>query len=240
MSWVGGVDPLERGAIVITGASSGIGAAVGHRLACPGRTLVLTGRNADALRDVVNAARARGANVDTHTFDLTDAEQVAAFATSLDRPVFALVHSAGVAHLGRVAALGDLELEHQWQVNVRAPIRLTQALLPRLRDARGTVVFVNSGAGLRANAGWGGYAASKFALRALADALREEEGGVVRVASVFPGRTATPMQMSVRRQENGTYEPSAYLTPDAVADAVAGAIEAPASASVSDVTIRPR
>ena len=93
-----------------------------------------------------------------------------------------------------------------------APYRaeLTRLLLPRLRAERGAVVFVNSGAGLRANPGWASYAASKFALRALADALREEEAPHgVRVCTVYPGRTATPMQQSVRAQEGAVTQRSA-------------------------------
>ncbi len=84
---------------------------------------------------------------------------------------------------------------------------LTQALLPALRAAHGTVVFVNSGAGLSANAHWAGYAASKFGLRALADALRAEEAEHgVRVSTVYPGRTATPMQQKVHEQEGRAYD----------------------------------
>ncbi len=88
-----------------------------------------------------------------------------------------------------------------------APAELTRLLLPQLRAARGHVVFVNSGAGLRANPEWGAYAASKHGLKALADALRGEEADHgVRVTSVYPGRTATPMQEKVHRQEGKEYD----------------------------------
>jgi len=117
-----------------------------------------------------------------------------------------------------------------------AQVAALREALAAEREARGLVVFVNSGAGQRAKPDWGGYAASKFALRALADALRDEEAAAgVRVSSVYPGRTATPMQREVRRQEGGPYDAEAYLRPDAVADL----IDVAPSATVPDVSVRP-
>jgi len=226
--------------IIVTGASRGIGAATALRLARPGRELVLVGRDVSALSAVARQVEERGADSETAIVDLTDQAACKAWTDELPGTVHALVHSAGVARLGRFGELGEAELEGQWALNVLAPVRITQALLPRLRWTRGTVVFVNSGAGLAARAGWGGYAASKFALRALADALRDEEDGNVRVASIFPGRTATDMQVSVRAQEGGTYDAQAYLTPEAVADAIALAVEASPEASIDELRVRPR
>jgi len=109
-----------------------------------------------------------------------------------------------------------------------------------LEAAAGQVVFVNSGAGLRANARWGAYAASKFALRALADSLRQEvaERGV-RVTTVYPGRTATPMQREVHRQEGRRYDPDAFVRPEDVASQVAALLALEPPSTVSELTIRP-
>ena len=96
---------------------------------------------------------------------------------------------------------------------------LTRLLLPALRTARGYVILINSGAGLRANPGWGAYAASKFALRAFGDVLRAEEPDL-RVTSVHPGRIDTPMQRAVRAAEGGDYEPERYLRVDTSEDDV--------------------
>ena len=93
------------------------------------------------------------------------------------------------------------------------------------------------GSGLRARAGWGAYAASKHALRALADALREEEPDL-RVTSVYPGRTATEMQRSVRAQEGGDYDPSAYMSARTVATVIVNALRTPRDATVTDVSVR--
>jgi NADP-dependent 3-hydroxy acid dehydrogenase YdfG len=225
---------------LITGASSGIGAATARELAEAGRTLLLTGRDAEALAGVAAEVEARGATAEAHVADLLRDDAVARLADAMPDALDALVHSAGIARLGRQEALDVDDLDLQWRVNVRAPFLLTQALLPRLRRAGGLVVFVNSGAGQRARGGWGGYAASKFALRALADALRDEEAEHgVRVSSVYPGRVATPMQRSVRRQEGGAYRAGDYLAPEAVARLIGEVVRTPPPASVPDVSVRP-
>lgn len=149
-----------------------------------------------------------------------------------------LVHSAGVVTLGRIAETPAEVWRRTMEINVVAVAELTRLLLPALRAAGGHVVAVNSGAGQRANPNWGSYAASKFALRAFADALRLEEPGL-RVTTVYPGRIDTDMQRGVRAQENGTYEPEKYLAPESVARAVAAAVTASPDAHVTEITVRP-
>lgn len=225
--------------LVVTGASSGIGAALARALAEEGRTLHLLGRNRAALTERAEEARALRADAEVHAFDVTDDEAVHRFAGGLADGPDVLIHSAGVVTLGRHETLAAAALDEQYRVNVRAPFVLTQALLAGLRRARGLVVYVNSGSGLRAKAAWGGYAASKFALKALADSLREEESANgVRVTSVYPGRTATPMQREVRRQEGGTYDESAYAPAEDVAEVVAGIVQLPQGTTVPDVSVR--
>ena len=208
---------------LVTGAGSGIGLELADRLAGRGdRVVRLT-------RDVV---------------DLADAVAVARWATDFVEELGrldSLLHVAGTVDLGPVAEL-DLDV---WQrhlaVNLTAPAVLTAHLLPALREARGTVVFVNSSAGLTANAQWSAYAASKFGLRALADSLRAEEAGNgVRVTTVFPSRTATPMQEKVHEQEGRTYDASRWLQPATVADSVLHVLDLPAGATIPELVIRPR
>lgn len=226
---------------VITGASSGIGAAIANALSETGRTLILNGRDRAALDAVATDVEQLGAHADVRPADLNDDEQLTAFAAGLPERLHGLIHSAGVALLGNQIDLPVANLDQQYRLNVRVPFLLTQALLPKLRAHAGLVVFVNSGAGQTAKAGWGGYAATKFALRALADALRDEEAAHgVRVTSVYPGRTATPMQREVREQEGGAFEPENYLRPEDVARMVAEVVRLPAGATVPDLSVRPR
>ncbi|MDF2579541.1 MAG: short chain dehydrogenase [Microbacterium sp.] len=109
-----------------------------------------------------------------------------------------------------------------------------------MRAARGQILFVNSGAGLTAHPSWSAYAASKHGLKALADALRgEEAANGIRVTTVYPGRTATPMQAEVHRQEGRDYDPAAFIDPESVATTVLAALDLPRDAQVPDVSVRP-
>ncbi|MGC0374649.1 NADP-dependent 3-hydroxy acid dehydrogenase YdfG [Streptomyces sp. SAI-229] len=102
------------------------------------------------------------------------------------------------------------------------------------------MIFVNSGAGLSAHADWSAYAASKHGLKALADSLREEEhAGGVRVTSVYPGRTASPMQAKVHQQEGKEYDPARWIDPESVATTILTALDLPADAEINDLTVRP-
>ena len=99
---------------------------------------------------------------------------------------------------------------------------------------------MNSGAGLSASPHWSAYAASKFGLRALADSLRaEEQEHGVRVTTVYPGRTATPMQQKVHEQEGTDYDADAWIDPATVAGAILHVLDLPPDATISDLTIRP-
>ncbi len=208
---------------LVTGAGSGIGADLADRLEARGdRVVRLT-------RDVVDLADAGAL--------LRWSEECAAAEPRLD----SVVHIAGTVELARVADLDLTDWQRQLEVNLTAPAVLTAALLPAVRAAAGTVVFVNSSAGLTANAGWSAYAASKFGLRALADALRaEESGNGVRVTSVFPSRTATPMQEKVHEQEGRTYDAARWIKPGTVTDAILHVLDLPADASIPELVIRPR
>jgi NADP-dependent 3-hydroxy acid dehydrogenase YdfG len=224
----------HRPLALITGASHGIGAAVARDLAAD-HDLLVGGRDAGALAALT--AELPGATA--WPVELTDDRALAAAAAGITR-LDVLVHSAGVGLLGTVAETPASTWRHQFEVNVVAVAELTRLLLPALRAARGRVVLLNSGAGRTARAGWASYAASKFALRALADALRaEEEGNGVRVTSVHPGRTDTGMQRDVVRQEGEEYRPREYLRAESVAAAVAHAVRAPLDAEVTEVVVRP-
>ncbi|MFC7618364.1 SDR family oxidoreductase [Actinokineospora soli] len=216
---------------LITGASRGIGAAVARALAST-HTLLLGGRDADALA----AVAADLPDATPWPVELTDADALAAAVAGIDR-LDLLVHSAGVARVGPLSEASADLWRSTYEVNVVAVAELTRLLLPALRAAGGRVVLVNSGAGRAAHAGWGPYAASKFALRAYADVLREEEPAL-RVTTVFPGRTATDMQKTVRADEGGAYEPDRYLRPESVAEAVRYAALAPDDAHLTEVVVR--
>jgi len=222
---------------LLTGAGSGIGAVLAERLLERGDDLVLLARTAERAHDL----RSDLPDATVLVADLADGSAVEAVAEQLPDALDSVVHAAGVVDLGPVAELATAQWQEQLAVNLLAPAVLTRVALPALRAARGTVVFVNSGAGLTAHPQWSAYAASKFGLRALADALRaEEQEHGLRVTTVFPGRTATPMQQKVHDQEGKQYDASAWIDPATVADAVLHVLDLPGDATVSDLTIRPR
>lgn len=223
---------------VITGAGSGIGAAVARRLHARGDALVLHARDAGRAKEL--AAQFPGSA--TLVGDLSDPDKLSwAFGhQSLPDRVDSLLHIAGVVDLGPVGDLTPKSWRHQLNVNLIAPAELTRHFLPQLRATRGHVVFVNSGAGLSASPAWSAYAASKHGLKALADSLRaEEHPNGVRVTSVYPGRTASAMQAKVHQQEGKEYVPSRFIDPESVATTILMAVDLPRDAEVNDLTVRP-
>src|SRR3954470_24302601 len=216
---------------VITGAGSGIGAAVTRRLHARGDELVLHARDAGRAKEL--AAQFPGAR--TLVGDLADPDKLSwAFShQSLPDQVDSLLHIAGVVDLGPVGELTPKSWRHQLNVNLIAPAELTRHFLPQLRLAQGHVLFVNSGSGIHAGPEWSAYAASKHGLRALAASLRKEEHeNGVRVTSVYPGRTASAMQAKVHQQEGKEYDPSRWIDPESVATTILMALDLPRDAEV--------
>ena len=235
---------IENQNAVITGASSGIGKAIVLDLAAKGFNLFLLGRNIKALQTVAGKVDQLTSQIHCCQIDLTQDAEIKNMSDYI-REIFGhidiLIHSAGVISLGKLESAPVEDFDWQYKTNVRAPYFLTQALLPLLRlSSFAQVVFINSSAGVTASANVGQYAATKHALRAVADSFRREvnpEG--IRVISIFPGRTASPMQEKIFRMEGRTYQPEVLLQPRDVATAVINSLCLPSSAEVTDINIRP-
>jgi NADP-dependent 3-hydroxy acid dehydrogenase YdfG len=233
---------LEDRICVVTGASSGIGRAIAVALAGTGARVCAVGRRREELE--VTASRANpGARFALYEADLVGDEELTRLSSALlakEGRVDVLVHCAGTISLGDLETAPVRELDRQYAANVRAPYLLTQALLPTVRANRGQIAFVNSTAGLAARASVAQYAATKHALKAIADSLREEVNPHgVRVVSVYPGRTATPLQAEVHAIEGRPYAPERLVQPDDVAAVVLSALTLPRSAEVTDLVVRP-
>lgn len=220
---------------LLTGAGSGIGQALADVLHARGDDLVLLARDEQRAEDL----RQRYAGADVRAADLAEFGKIAGHVDDIEQ-LDAVIHSAGVIELGPIAELRLEDLTSQLRINLVAPTELTRALLPALRAARGTVVFVNSSAGLVANPHWGAYAASKFGLKAVADALREEEAPHgVRVTTFYPGRTATPMQAKVHQQEGKEYDPADWASAESAAATILHVLDLPRDATIPDLRLRP-
>jgi NADP-dependent 3-hydroxy acid dehydrogenase YdfG len=225
---------------LVTGASQGIGLAIATTLARSQMRVWMVGRRGGHLRQ---AADSICGDVVPFQADLTDpmarANLVAAVEKA-DEGLDVLVNNAGRIRLGRTEDASEEEFVDLLTINVVAPYALTRALLPLLRQARGDIVFVNSSAGRTANPGGGQYSATKHAARAFAESLRGEvnEDGV-RVAVLYPGRTATPLQQALYEQEGRAYDPARLVQPTDVADMVMAVLNLPRTAEVTELAIRP-
>lgn len=222
----------------VTGAGSGIGEVLATRLHARGDLLVLLARNEERARQL----RERFPGAETVVADLAEPLRIAEAVGEQRLPsqIDALVHVAGVCDLGRIDALPVSTWQRQLDVNLVGPAELTRLLLPAIRATRGQVLFVNSGAGLRTAPEWAAYAASKHGLKALADGLRgEEAANGVRVSSIFPGRTATPMQANVHEKEGRPYDPTVYIAPASVVTSILTMLDLPRDAQIPELMIRP-
>jgi NADP-dependent 3-hydroxy acid dehydrogenase YdfG len=231
---------------LVTGAGSGIGRAIAVALARQGVRLILSGRTPAKL---VATAEQLGPDADSvaHPGDLCQREvlnDVAGLVQERFGALDMLIHAAG--DYG-AAPLAETTWDHVGNLlnsNLIAPFELTRLLMPALLAAGGgDLVFINSSQGLTASAGSSAYAASKQALKALADAVRAEwnEQGV-RVLSVYCGKTATPMQEKVQQAKGGDYAAMAdkILQADDISAIVIAALALPRTAEVTDLQIRPR
>jgi NADP-dependent 3-hydroxy acid dehydrogenase YdfG len=226
----------------VTGASAGIGRAIAVTLASVGATVCAVARRKNELE----ATAARAAGVGTFALyeaDLTIDAEVAELTRALcerEGGIDVLIHSAGTYASGSLETAAIADLDRQYAANVRAPYLLTQGLLPSLKAKAGQIVFINSTVIEATRAEVGQFAATQHALKAIADALREElnwQG--VRVVSVYPGRTATDRQAKIHATEGKPYVPERLLQPEDVAAVVLDALSIARSAEVTDVKVRP-
>lgn len=233
---------MDRGTAVVTGASSGIGAATARRLAAEGFSVVAAARRRDRLDALCAEIGARPV-----TLDVTSAESVAALAAEVPEATV-LVNNAGMAlGMDPVADADPDEWRQMYEVNVIGALRMSQALLPALvASGRGHIVVMGSTAGRVVYEGGGGYAAAKHAEAALAETLRLElNGQPVRVTEIAPGMVATDGFALTRFRGDAARAAKVYegvdapLTAEDIADCVAWCVTRPAHVDVDLLVVRP-
>jgi NADP-dependent 3-hydroxy acid dehydrogenase YdfG len=231
----------DRGTAVVTGASSGIGAATARRLAAEGFDVVVGARRVDRLRAVAEPIGARAL-----ALDVTDAASVAAFAAEVG-PCRVLVNNAGGAlGLDPIEAADVEQWRTMYDANVLGTLRVTQAFLPALEaSGDGHVVMVGSIAGWEPYDGGAGYNAAKFGLRAMTKVLRSELlGRPVRVSEIDPGMVETDFSLvrfdGDEARAAAVYARTTPLVADDVADCIAFVVTRPSHVNVDTLVVLPR
>ena len=232
-----------RGTAVITGASSGIGAAAASHLAGVGFDVVLGARRVDRLEHV---AAAIGPAARFHPLDVTDDASVDAFCSTIESCRL-LVNNAGGALGLEPVAEGDIEhWQRMYDSNVLGVLRMTKALLPRLvASGDGHVITIGSIAAVEPYPGGAGYNAAKHAVRAVMDVLRMELlGQPVRVSEIDPGMVETEFSVvrfdGDERRAAKVYEGLTPLTADDIAECVTWVATRPSHVDVDQLVVRPR
>ena len=234
---------LKEQIAVVTGASSGIGKACSYALAKEGVSVYLLGRNISDLKKIESEIKKFTPDSKAIHVDFFSDEEIS-HAISLIKNecnrINILVHSAGIYSVGKVKEASVQEFDHQYKINVRAPYLLTQKTLPLMVNNYGQIVFVNSTVAMTAKSNLSQYCATKSALKSFADSLRNEiNPDGIRVLSIYPGRTATPMQEIICKQEGIIYNEANMVRPEQVAELLVTSLKMPRNAEVTDITLRP-
>ena len=220
---------------LITGASRGIGRAIAGKLAGPDVTLLLHGRDRDALEQSCQLAQSKSAKAIPLAYDLQDPAEIKKMVAEVGTaPLDALVNNAGIAF---VKPLANITLE-EWQrtiaVNVTAPFLLTQQILTLL-SAGSTIVNILSIAARTGFPNWSSYCMSKFALEGFSQAVREElRPRGIRVLNVYPAATATEIWEGVE----GEWPREKMLSAEEVGEAVAYALSRPNNVAVENIQLQ--
>jgi NADP-dependent 3-hydroxy acid dehydrogenase YdfG len=231
--------------VLITGASSGIGAGIARELGKAGAKLVLGARRTDRLQALAEEIRSQGGEALTRRLDVTERTDVSAFAETAREAfgrVDVIVNNAGVMPLSLMSSLQVDEWDRMVDVNIKGVLYGIAAVLPEMR-ARGSghIINIASIGALTVSPTAAVYCATKFAVRAISDGLRQENDRI-RVTCIHPGVVESELADTITDPTAAelmrTYRAIA-LKPDAIARAVRYAIEQPEDVDVSEIVVRP-
>lgn len=231
--------------VLITGASSGIGAGIARELAKAGATVVLGARRTDRLEALAEEIRSGGGRVAIRRLDVTNRADVAAFAESARQEfgrVDVIVNNAGVMPLSLMASLKVDEWDQMVDVNIKGVLYGIAAVLPEMTErGSGHIINIASIGALSVSPTAAVYCATKFAVRAISDGLRQEREDI-RVTCIHPGVVESELANTITdptaAQAMKNYRAIA-LQPDAIGRAVRFAIEQPEDVDVNEIVVRP-
>jgi NADP-dependent 3-hydroxy acid dehydrogenase YdfG len=237
---------IQGKVVVITGASSGLGEATGRLLAGRGAKVVLGARRTDRLAAVVADIERSGGEAVAKTTDVTrraDVEALVQAALQKFGRVDVMVNNAGLMATSPIARLLVEEWERMVDINIKGVLYGIAAALPLFqRQGSGHFINISSVAGHKISMGSAVYAGTKFAVRAISEGLRQEVEGI-RTTIISPGAVRTELPLGISDPESATRIQEFYrqqaISPDAVARAIAYAIEQPPDVDINEVLLRP-
>lgn len=237
---------IQNKVVIITGASSGLGEATAKRLAASGAKLMLAARREDRLKELVAAIASSGGTATYLVTDVTDRAQVEALAKETLNTygrIDVLVNNAGLMPLSPLDQIKVEEWDKMIDVNIKGVLYGIAAVLPMMRQQKsGHIINVSSVAGHKVFPGAAVYCATKFAVRAISEGLRLESNGEIRSTNISPGAVATELTSTITDADTAANMNALYeiaIDADAIARAIAYAIEQPGDVDVNEMIIRP-
>jgi NADP-dependent 3-hydroxy acid dehydrogenase YdfG len=237
---------IQNKVVIITGASSGLGEATARRLADSGAKLMLAARREDRLKDLVAAIKKTGGTAAYRVTDVVDRAQMQALADAtleVYGRIDVLVNNAGLMPVSPLDQLKIDEWDQMIDVNIKGVLYGIAAVLPTMRQQKsGHVINLSSVAGHKVFPAGAVYCATKYAVRAISEGLRLESMGEIRSTNISPGAVATELANTITHEETAagmTQFTSVAIDADAIARAIAYAIEQPGDVDVNEMIIRP-
>ncbi|NRB56814.1 MAG: SDR family oxidoreductase [Salinicola sp.] len=237
---------LENKIILITGASSGIGEATARYLGARGARLMLGARRVDRLERLADEIREGGGEASWRQLDVTSIDSMRGFVTAAQETygrVDVIINNAGVMPLSKLEVLKLDEWNRMIDVNIRGVLHGIAAVLPVMQDQKaGQIINLSSIGGHAVSPTAAVYCATKFAVEAISEGLRQEVGGDIRVTVISPGVTESDLADSITdptaQETMRTFRQDA-IPAEAIARSIAFAIEQPATVDVSEIIVRP-
>ena len=238
---------IDNKVVVITGASSGLGEATARYLAARGAAVVLGARRTDKLEQIAGEIRAAGGKAEVLATDVTNKQQVQALIDTAVRiygRVDVLINNAGLMSIAPMDELKVDEWDRMIDINIKGVLYGIAAALPQFRKQNsGHFINIASVAGIKVfSPGGTVYSGTKFAVRAISEGLRHEVGGSIRTTTIEPGAVDSELKLGSSHQESANFVQEFYklaIPADAVARAIAYAIEQPADVDINEIVLRP-
>ncbi|NYE63364.1 NADP-dependent 3-hydroxy acid dehydrogenase YdfG [Duganella sp. 1224] len=238
---------IDNKVVVITGASSGLGEATARHLAARGAAVVLGARRTDKLEQIAAEIRATGGKAEVLATDVTRKEQVQALVDHAVRVfgrVDVLINNAGLMAIAPLDEVKTDEWDRMIDINVKGVLYGIAAALPQFRQQNsGHFINIASVAGVKVfSPGGTVYSGTKFAVRAISEGLRHEVGGSIRTTTIEPGAVDSELKHGSSHQQSAQFVKEFYklaIPADAVARAIAYAIEQPADVDINEIVLRP-